>query len=296
MNSGDFDISGALMGLKNSSPAKIRINNVISTKKNYGTEGKMGRFKGKTANNMYILEVDGKTYNFFKKDLDVSDQPKTTVRRTSPKKTSPKRTSPTDIEAESIARNFLSGLDSRISGKVIDSICKRRTSRAKSPRALKSPTRKSPAKGRSRKACRDDEEISVKNGRCIKRCSADQIRDPTTNRCRKSGTRTRSKPVIKPKSPLRPIFKTPPIHTIPMDEEGLIIEDSRKSPHRLLSPPKDDIGFQFEEPSERRVTLRETPSPRIEDTMTTDFEFDEPKTQNVSYDDDDDDDDDLLIE
>lgn len=51
----------------------IRVKNNVSTQKNKWLGGKIGKFIGKTNNNMFILEIKGNTYNFYKKDLDIKD-------------------------------------------------------------------------------------------------------------------------------------------------------------------------------------------------------------------------------
>jgi hypothetical protein len=253
-----------------SSPTRIRVKDYVSTKRNAGTEGKLGKLVGKTANNMFILEIEGKTYNFFRKDLDITEEPK----RVSPKRTNPSRLSPGSASAERIADDFLSGLDTSIADKVINAICRRRTSRVKKSPTRTSPGRKSPAKRRSptRKTCKSDEEISAKTGRCIKKCADDQERNPATNRCVKRTSKKKASPKIKPilrrTSPKRTSPKKPspkkPSPQILVSDEDLIVEDYpvRKSPKRV-SPKKteEESGYEFE-PLEERVRLRRT-SPKF---------------------------------
>ncbi len=172
------------------SPLKIRVKASVSTKKNADAAGKIGKYKGKTANNMYILEVEGKIYNFFKKDLE---NPDIIGLKKSPKHTSPKKLSPDSSTADRIANDFIRGLDANIANKVISAICKRRTSRVKkSPVSGKVKTppvrRRSPAM----KVCKENEEISSKTGRCINKCKTDQERDSVTNRCRKRTSNAKS--------------------------------------------------------------------------------------------------------
>jgi hypothetical protein len=183
-----------LLGLAGSrSSPKIRVKSSVSTKKNAEAAGKVGKYMGKTANNMFIIQVDGKAYNFFKKDLENPEV--VTGHKSPPKHNGPKTLSPGSSMAEKIANDFINRLDAGIADKVISAICKRRTSRTK-----KSPTtgRKSPSKRKSptRKACKGDEEISAKTKRCVKKCNPDQYRDPDTNRCRKRTSTKKSEPKI----------------------------------------------------------------------------------------------------
>ena len=152
--------------MQNNSDIKIRIKPIVSTKKNAEVAGKLGTYVGKTANNMFILYVEGKTYNFFKKDLISANEhiPQSTAVVKNPL-------------AQNIADKFINDLDPSISTDVINIICKRRTSRVN-----KSP-RKSPRKSIKQNTCKHDEEISIKSGRCVQRCRSDQARNPLTNRC-----------------------------------------------------------------------------------------------------------------
>ncbi len=230
-----------LLGLKKSSPSstKIRVKAEVSTKKNAETAGKLGKLIGKTANNMFILEVDGKTYNFFRKDLEIADAPK----RTSPVRTSPIMVSPSSLTAERIASDFINGLDASIASKVINAICKRRTSGVK-----KSPIiRRSPTKRRSpvRKVCKENEEISIKTGRCIQKCNPDQERNSISNRCVKRTSRKKS-----PK-------KQSPIKYAPATVTKDVL-DLLDSPHKT-SVKSDETSYDYE-PLEPRVRMtRNTP-------------------------------------
>lgn len=261
------------------SPAKsprIRVKEQISTKKNAGTEGKLGKVLGKTANNMFILEIEGKTYNFFRKDLDIADEPKSIK--------SPKRLSPGSSTAEQIADSFLSKLEPGIADKVISAICKRRTSKKKSPRTT--PKRTSPKGRRSVKTCKDDEEISVKTGRCIKRCNADQVRDPDSNRCKKVGSKTRKpSPTVKKPSPRVP---SPPKSFV--SDDDLIVETGPgevvEERVRLRSPPRPNPKYtrvEEEEPVTQFITEEISESPFV------DYNRDQQIRSDIS-------DDDLLIE
>jgi hypothetical protein len=213
---------------------RIRIKNIVSIKKNKEVEGKLGRFLGKTANNMFILEVEGKTYNFFRKDLDISEEP---TKPKSPIRVSPFRMSPGSSEAERIADGFISGLDSSIAEKVISAICKRRTSK---PR--KSPTRVSPTKRKSpKRTCKSDEEIAPWNGRCVKTCRDDQERDLVTHRCKKRTSGKKASPTVRSPKVRRVKTPSPPKPSIVVDDDDLIVEGStpvRKSPKRVF-PPKE---------------------------------------------------------
>ena len=228
---------------------RIRVKDSVSTKKNMEAAGKLGKYVGKTANNMFILEVEGKRYNFFRKDLDIRDEPNPT---------SPKRLSPGYSTADKIANDFINNLDLSIADKVINAICKRRTSKTKKSPTRTSPKRKSPSRRRSptRKTCKDTEEISVKTGRCIQRCNDDQERNPVTNRCVKRTSRKKASP--KRTSPkIMSILKTPPKRTSPIvsDLDELLVSEElpvRKSPTRVV-----DIT---EEPETRVRLKRSTPT------------------------------------
>jgi hypothetical protein len=259
-----------------SSSTRIRVKDVVSLKKNYGTEGKLGNLVGKTANNMFILEIGGKTYNFFRKDLDIADEPKITKPRTSIVH---------DSEAEQIADHFLTNLDDRIADRVVNIICKKRTSRIKrnsprkSPTGRRSITRNSP----KNQSCKYDEEISIKTGRCIKKCKSDQIRNTITNRCIKSnGRRTSVREIISGSG----------------NDDDLIIEDMpvRRSPIRVLpmqinegidtsSDEDEDLIIEEEEPVEY---VRRNNSPKHETRLPSILRTREPVEEL--------DDDDLLME
>lgn len=177
----------------------IRVNDVVGTKKNREVAGRSAKFIGKTSNNMFILEIDGKRYNFFRRDLTIANEPRNIVPTHS--------SSPHDLEAEKIADSFISSLDGSIAHKVIKAICKRRTSRVHSPRQERSDfTRQRSPKRTS--VCRDDEELS-KNGRCVKKCKADEERNPATNRCRKRRSAARSSARSPVRSPVRSLVRSP---------------------------------------------------------------------------------------
>ena len=211
---------------------------------------------------MFILEIEGKTYNFFRKDLDIADEPK----RSSPKHTSPVGgSSPASIEANRIAERFLKTLETvtpGIADKVIGVLCKRRTSKEKSPRT--SPKRTSPKGRRSVKTCKDDEEISIKTGRCIKRCNPDQVRNPDTNRCVKAEPKKRrSSPGVKKPSKKKtpPKIKTPSPPKSHVSDDDLIIEgetgsgvEERVRLRSPRSPPRSPPSFTVTEEEEEPVT------------------------------------------
>jgi hypothetical protein len=248
------------------SPEKIKVKDHITTKKNYGTEGKIGKLVGKTDNNMFLLEIDGKEYYFFRKDLDIKplspkqrrsrsinpfDSPKRSSRRS--RRSSPnnpfdssKLASPSSLHAEEIADNFLSSLEPTIASRVVNILCKRRTSRVKSPR--KSPSgRNSPVRRRSPKkqVCKDDEEISIKTGRCILKCNDDQVRNPVSNRCIKKHSKRSS-----PKQKIRPSTRKSPII---VTDDDMIFEDDlpvRKSPFRVSTPVNSPVSSFYESDTE----------------------------------------------
>lgn len=163
---------------KTSSNTLIRVKDHISTKRNAGTEGKLGKLKGKTSNNMYILEIDGKYHNFFAKDLDLDNMSVKGKNRAYVH-----TMSPTSIRAKQHAERILEGLNSNdyfYMDKVIHHINKKRKSKKVkgSRNSLKA-------------SCKDDEEFSVKTGRCIKKCRSGQVRNVVTNRCTKKMSRSR---------------------------------------------------------------------------------------------------------
>lgn len=255
---------------------RIRVKDYIGTKKNAGTEGKLGRFKGKTFNNMFILEIEGKSYNFFRRDLDIVEEPK----RMSPKHVSPLRTSPRSAEAERIADGFISGLDTSIADKVISAICRRRTSKTRKSPTKRSPLRVSPTKRKSprKTICKTDEEISIKTGRCIKKCKDNQERNPETNRCVKRTSDKKYSPKLKPIIKIR--SPSPTKSDIVVTDDDLIIEDDylvRESPKRIspkrISPPKSILKVSEEESMYESPRVKR-PTPRFigtDDDIVTQF-------------------------
>ncbi len=261
-----------LLGLKKSSPRsspiKIRVNATVGTIKNRDAAGKLGKFLGKTGNNMYILEVEGKQYNFFKKDLEISTAAAAVV---GPKKisTSPKKLTPGSSAAERIASNFINQLDVSIADKVISAICKRRTSRVKnSPPKTGKP--KSPAKRKSpkRKTCKENEELS-RTGRCIQKCKPDQYRDSTTNRCRKRTSKKTSPSVV----------HLPESSTISGDDDNLVTNFSDF--YKKTTPYKSPVFVDYEQ-YEPRIRLTR-PSPTY---ATNEDTYQDPISELIAEEDD----------
>jgi len=227
-----------MQGILKSPPKTVKIRDLsdISTKRNQEVAGRTGKYIQKLDNHRHAVEVDGKIYNFFRSELFLPD-----------KVVSAKIVSPNSLSAEKIASDFLASLDTSIADKVIKAICKRRTSRKKSPNS--SPTRRrspngSPTRRRSTKRCPDDQEISIKNGRCINKCRDDQIRDKETNRCRKLTTLEKvgmkvNKPIIRKKSPTHivPNYDSDSDDDIILEDNDDILEDNSELREQRVMPP-----------------------------------------------------------
>jgi len=276
-------------------PQKIYIKSA-STQINTDFVGQYGKYIGKTGNNMYILEVKGKNgepvrRNFWQKDLVIPEKVGGSTSGPKPTKT----LSPDSLNAEKFANDFINSLHPNIADKVMNAICKRRTSRTKKTQTRTSPGRKSPSKRKSpTRKCKDTEEISKKTGRCVQKCKPDQERNLATGRCKK---------------------RTSGMKTIPSvarydDDDDDLIETGRPRPSRPSRPsipPRPPIPSMVAdtndyEPIDPKIRMTRN-SPRYQGTpfvgAKDQDEYEDPVTQFVTeevlegpferdYDDDDD--------
>jgi len=158
---------------------RVRISEERS-KTNAGTLGKTGTVIGSRGkNNMYKVDIEGKLYNFYPKNVEFIEG------RGTPKMPSKVSAgSPVNQEAEQIANEILSGINASIKDKVLRALCKRRTSGVKKVRTVTSPSKRTKRRSPTKKPCPSGQERSQKTGRCVKECEPNQFRDPITNRCR----------------------------------------------------------------------------------------------------------------